>query len=166
MKDIFRTGEIVVHKREGISKIVSTSLIYEKEYFVLESQAGNGEMIYAPIDTCTSVIRKVMTKNEAEDVLDFMKTIDMVCMPNAKQRRDYYKKLLNSGEVNDIALLSRQYLLYEGGYKDLESPEMHLGTLDIDMLKMAHTMLMEEMSLIYNKASDTIETFIKKKLEK
>ena len=49
MNSVFRIDEIVVHKREGISKIVSVSLMCEKEYFVLETQKKNDELIYVPV---------------------------------------------------------------------------------------------------------------------
>lgn len=160
MKDIFRIGEIVVHKREGVSKIVSISLMCEKEYFVLETQKKNDEMIYVPVDMCSNVIRKIMSIEEMEQIFHSMKELDLISIPNAKKRRDYYKKLINSGEINDIALLSLQYIIYENGYKNKEDPEMHLGALDIDILKSAYDIFSGEVSTVFNISIDDVFKFV------
>ena len=166
MKDDFRIGEIVVHKREGISKIVSISLMSEKEYFVLNASRGDGELIYVPIEMYSSVMRKLLTQNEADNLLNEMKSFEIVCITNAKQRRDFYKKLLSSGDIKDISLLSYQYMAYENSYKHLEDPQMHLGALDIDMLKSAFSMFIDEMAIIYNKDEEAAIDFIRQKLQK
>ena len=166
MKDDFRIGEIVVHKREGISKIVSISLMSEKEYFVLNASRGDGELIYVPIEMYSSVMRKLLTQNEADNLLNEMKSFEIVCITNAKQRRDYYKKLINSGEIEDVALLSLQYIIYENGYKNIKEPEMHLGALDIDVLKSAYCMLIDELAIIYNKSIEETLEYVLKRIAK
>lgn len=160
MTSDFRINDRVIHKREGLAEIVSTALIADKEYFLLKASRGDGEMIYVPADNSTSIIRPIMSVEEAEDVLAYMSTVEKEYTTNTKQRRDFYKKLLNSGEIRDIAFLSMQLRIYESMNHDVENDDMKLGVMDIDMLEKADNILMDELAITFDKIRNKIKEFI------
>ena len=113
MNSDFRINQMVVHKREGIAEIISTSLMCGKEYFNLKALRGDGEIIYVPVDSSETIIRPIMDVTHADTLLAYMATVEKVYTSNTKQRRDYYKKLLNTCEIRDYALLAMQLRIYE-----------------------------------------------------
>lgn len=161
MKLQFKIKDKVIHKREGLSEIVSSTKVSDKDYFLLKAARGDGEMIYVPVVGCENIIRPIMSSKEASELFKFMKGISFEMNTNTKQRRDGYKRMLNTGDIKDIAYLSRQ--LY---FHNLNPDQSKLGPMDIDMLSRAHNMLMDELMVTFKKPKDKIEVFIEKKIGK
>jgi len=151
----FKVGDKVMHCREGLAVIFSTTQMADRDYFIVHSSHGDGEAIYVPLLTADSIIRKIMTVEEANRLLESLKPIVKEFNTNTKQRRDAYKRRLGSGDVNDIAYLFKQYYLYK------EDPEgVKLGPADVDMLSYATNFLLDELSLTYEISREEIEAFV------
>ena len=162
---MFKINDSVIHCREGLSTIVSMSNMNGKDYFLVSVNRNSGETIYVPVDTASSIIRPLMNKKEADELLLYIKKIKKEFNTNTKQRRDAYKKMLSSGNVKEIAYLYRQLYFYEkiGGENNTE---IKLGPVDIDMLSYAQNMLMDEFALTYNVKREEVKDFIEKSISK
>jgi len=158
MKVAFKIKDKVIHKREGLSEIISSTKVSDKDYFLLKALRGDGEMIYVPVEGCENIIRPIMSSKQATDLLKKMKDVVLEINANTKQRRDAYKKILNTGDINDIAYLSRQLYHYK------KENNGKLGPMDIEMLTRAHNMLMDELMETFKKTREKIEIFIEKKI--
>ncbi|MBO4667259.1 MAG: hypothetical protein J5666_03930 [Bacilli bacterium] len=162
---MFKINESVIHCREGLSTIISTSNINGRDYFLVRTHQTSEETIYVPVESAASIIRPVLEPDKADEVLRFIKSIKKEFNTNTKQRGDAYKRRLSSGDVNDIAYLYRQLYFYNkiGGE---ENTEIKLGPVDIDMLSHAKKMLLDEFSLTYKVNRDEVEEFIEKRIKK
>ena len=132
----------------------------------MKAKRGDGESIYVPVNGSDSIIRPIMDNDQAESILGYMSKVQKQYTSNTKQRRDNYKRLLNSGEVKDMALLAMQLRIYELSNKDIENPDMKLGILDVDMLTKASDILMDELAIVYGQPREKIKEFIYKKIKR
>ena len=162
---MFKINDSVIHCREGLSTIIAINNMNGKDYFLVSVNRNSGETIYVPVDTAQSIIRPLMDKKEADELLKYIKKIKKEFNNNTKQRRDAYKKMLSSGNVKEIAYLSRQLYFYEqiGGENNTE---IKLGPVDIDMLSYAENMLMDELSITYGVARNEVKAFVQKRITK
>lgn len=162
---MFKVNDSVIHCREGLSTIVSMSNMNGKDYFLVSVNRNSGETIYVPVETASSIIRPLMDKKAADELLLYIKKIKKEFNTNTKQRRDAYKKMLSSGSVKEIAYLYRQLYFYEkiGGENNTE---IKLGPVDIDMLSYAQNMLMDEFALSYNVKREEVKDFVEKRISK
>ena len=162
---MFKVNDSVIHCREGLSTIVAMNNMNGKDYFLVSVNRSSGETIYVPVDTANNIIRPLMNKKDADDLLIYIKKIKKDFNSNTKQRRDAYKKMLSSGNVKEIAYLYRQLYFYEkiGGENNTE---IKLGPVDIDMLTYAQNMLMDELSITYEVKRDEVKDFIEKRISK
>ncbi len=156
----FRKGQQVIHCRDGLAVIVDETLMAGNSYFIVRTIRGAGENIYVPIDRADQIIRFLMTEKEAEELVNYIKTIELDFNPNTKQRRDAIKRRLLSGDVKDNAYLFKQLYFY----KTLNDGSIKYGPLDIDMLSFASDNLLDELAISFNKSRDAIEEYIYKKL--
>ena len=126
---------------------------------------ANGETIYVPVETASSIIRPILNEKEADKVLKYIKSLKKEFNTNTKQRRDAYKKRLGSGNVEDIAYLYRQLYFYNkiGGENNTE---IKLGPVDIDMLSYAKNMLLDEFAISYKVEREDVEDYIEKRIKK
>ena len=158
----YRINDRVVHCREGLATIVSETVIGDNEYFVVVADKGDRENIYVLKARTENIIRPVMTKEEAQSVIAYMRTVEAGFISNTKQRRDLYKKKLLSGSVYDLAFLSRQ--LYFFYYYNEQGQVVKLGPTDLQMLKDAEAILFDEFAISFNVTREEVGPLVKKLL--
>ena len=160
----YSVGERVVHSREGLSTIKDITNIGGNDYFVVVSDKGAKENIYVMVSRTENIIRPIMTYEESCEVVKYMKTVEAEFISNTKQRRDKYRKRLLSGNVFDLAYLSRQ--LYFFNYYNANGQVVKLGPTDLQMLKDAEAILFDEFAISFNIDRDKVEDKIKELFKK
>ena len=155
---MFEINQKIVHSREGLSTIVGETEMAGRFYYVVHSDRGGGENIYVLTNNTTNIIRPIMNEDAAREVIKYMKTVVAEFISNTKQRRDQYKRRLLSGNVLDLAFLSRQLYFYN--YYNANGQPIKLGPTDVQMLKDAETILYDEFALSFNKPREEIFEFI------
>lgn len=159
----YSIDQIVVHKREGLAKIVGIKTMGSQDYFMLHAKRGDGENIYVPVLSANEIIRPLMDKNEADKILKLMNDIILVFNPNTKQRRDDFKRRLNSGSIEDLVFLCKQLFSFKND-ENLKS-QIKLGQMDYLLLEHASNMLFDEFSISYNINRDLVEDFVFKRMK-
>ena len=154
----FKVNEVVVHCREGLSTIVGETEIAGNAYFVIVSRKNPKENIYVLKTRTDNIIRPVMNEVEAKEVINFMKTVEAGFISNTKQRRDLYKKKLLSGNVYDLAYLSRQ--LYFFNYYNSHGQLVKLGPTDLQMLKDSESILFDEFAISFHCDREKVEEVV------
>ena len=159
---MFKINDSVIHCREGLSTIIAINNMNGKDYFLVSVNRNSGETIYVPVETADNIIRPLMDKKAADELLKYIKKIKKEFNSNTKQRRDAYKKRLSSGDVKDIAYLYRQLFFYNklGENND----EIKLGPVDLDMLNYAKNMLLDELAITYKQPRESVEKFIEERI--
>ena len=150
----------VIHCRNGVATIIGMKEMGDKMYYVVHTLRGDQENIYVPIEGSENIIRNVMSKEKANELLKELKDIKFEFNPNTKQRRDGYKRRLSSGNIKEIAFMFRQNNIYK---KDTSIAK--LGPSDLDMLKYASDIFLDEMSIIYDYDRENVEQFIETIIE-
>ena len=158
----FKVNEIVVHCREGLSTIVGETDIAGNAYFVIVSRKNPKENIYVMKSRTENIIRPVMNDAQAKEVINYMKSVEAAFISNTKQRRDLYKKKLLSGNVYDLAYLSRQ--LYFFYFYNEQGQVVKLGPTDLQMLKDAEAILFDEFALSFKIDREEVGQLVKKLL--
>ena len=144
----YKVGDRVIHSREGLSTITSTTVIADNEYFVVVPDKGDHGNIYVLKSRTENIIRPIMSYDEAKKVVDYIKTVKAEFISNTKQRRDQYRRRLLSGNVYDLAYLSTQ--LYFFNYYNSHGQVVKLGPTDLQMLKDAEAILYDELAMSFN----------------
>ncbi len=158
----YKVNDRVVHSREGLSTIKDITTIAGNEYFVIVSDKGDKENIYVLTSRTENIIRPIMTLDEANEIIKYMKTVKAEFISNTKQRRDQYRKRLLSGNVLDLAYLSCQ--LYFFNYYNAHGQLVKLGPTDLQMLKDAESILFDELAISLNVERDKMSEKISKLL--
>ena len=156
----FKVNEIVVHCREGLSSIVGETEIAGNSYFVIVSRKNPKENIYVLKERTENIIRPVMNEEQAKEVINYMKSVDAAFISNTKQRRDLYKRKLLSGNVYDLAYLSRQ--LYFFNYYNAHGQLVKLGPTDLQMLKDAEAVLFDELAISVSCSREEVSDIVTK----
>lgn len=160
---MYSVGNIVVHKREGIAKIVGTKTMMDKDYFLLTLIRGVGETIYVPVESSDEIIRPVMSKESADKILKLMKDLHFEFNINTKQRRDDFKKRIVSGNIEDIVYLVRQ--LHDFKTSSSLPEKLKFGQMDFYLLEKARDYLFDELALAYEIDRLNVDLFIEDRIQ-
>ncbi|MCQ2814905.1 MAG: hypothetical protein MJ227_01225 [Bacilli bacterium] len=154
----FKVGEVVVHCREGVSKIIAEKDISGTIYFVIEPEQSGGDTIFVPKDNSVPLLRRIIDKKEAITIIKEMKEIGIESFNNTKQRRDNFHKRLSSGNPRDLAFLTKQLQLFIENNRN--GVVMKLGPSDVNVLESARRMLYREFEIAFNVAPEKVEGLV------
>ena len=153
---MFKKGQQIIHCRDGLGVVVDETIIAENGYFVVRTARGGGENIYVPKSRAESIIRPIMNIEQADELVLYIKELEIQFNPNTKQRRDALKRCLGSGDVHEVANLFKQLYLY----KRCNDGSIKFGPVDLDMLEYASKNLLDELSVTYSMGRNEIEEYI------
>ena len=101
---MFQINDVVVYGSQGVCEIVGIDeqkidgVI--KNYFVLKPKNDNGATFYVPTwnEKAWSKMRKVMTKQDVNALIDSMPSQSPTWIANETERKETYKNILASGD--------------------------------------------------------------------
>lgn len=99
---MFEIGEYVVCGAKGVCQIRDITHIdmsgadKEKLYYVLAPVGDKNGTIYVPTDSEKIIMRRTISKEEAERLIDELPQIELLWVPDDKQREETYKEALRT----------------------------------------------------------------------
>ena len=94
---MFEIGEYIVYGTSGICRVEAICPSpYDKKdtrtyYLLIPVHNPMGSTIYTPVDNDRVPMRRLMTREEIDALIDAMPAIDLVQVPAEKQRREIYR---------------------------------------------------------------------------
>lgn len=148
---MFDKGDYVSYGNNGVCFITDISWMQpsrdsaKKQYYVLEPISSRTGRIYTPVDNEKVIIRKIISKNTADDLLEGRVDIEELPVGTDKEMEAEYKKLIRQGDcygwLQIIRTISGKKKLREGKGK-------RLASVDDRYLKEAREKLIEEISFV------------------
>lgn len=163
---MFKIGDYVAHYKEGVCEVVNIGKIdmgsSDKEYYTLKPVYDAGGTIYTPVDNKRDQIRKLITKEEAENLIKEMPEIDTIGVTNEKQREGMYKSALLHNQCREwISLIKTSYgrnkkrLL--AGKKTINVDERYMSS--------AEKFLYGELAVVMEIPRDKVSGYVKEHLD-
>lgn len=163
---MFEKGEIVFYKNIGVCKVdgitkLDFALDPKQKYYVMKSIYKNG-INYVPIDGVADNIRNIISKEEAEELIDKIKDIDIevkaiIDMP-IKEMTELYEEKINSGNPEDILKLVLSIDKKKG---ILLEEKKKFGAIDDSFLKKGTDMFCEEVAAALGIKKESMPKYIK-----
>ena len=86
---MYKKGEYVIYGSSGVCQVGDVTTLdidnvpKDREYYVLFPQ-NHGGTVYVPVDVASTKMRKVITKEEAEQLIEKIPTIQPIEISNEK----------------------------------------------------------------------------------
>lgn len=119
---IFSINDYVMYSYHGICKVtdileVGTSK-EKKMHYVLHPMDDTKSTLMTPIDNKKVILRYIITKEEAQLLMECLDNLDSEWIPNNKQRMDHYAQIARNGDVRHSLCIFRTLLLKQSELKD------------------------------------------------
>ena len=165
---MFEKGEYIVYGMTGVCRVSDITemnmdgLSTSKLYYVLEPTGVNGSRIITPVEGNKSVMRRIMTSEEAYDLIDGIRDIDSLRVRDDRQRENCYKEALKTGDCREwVGVLKTIYLRR----RDRLSRGKRMTEVDERYMKKTKENLFGELSIPLGITTAEVERFIVSRLE-
>ena len=166
---MFEVGEYVVYGCKGVCRVDQITHIdipgsdKDRLYYVLTPLEDKSGKIYAPTDNQKIAMRRVITRQEAEHLIEEMPQIEGLWISDEKQREHTYKEALKTCDYRAwISIIKALYFRK----KERIAQGKKITSLDEKYLKAAEDELYSELSLTLGIPKNEMASFICKQLQK
>lgn len=166
---MFETGDYVVYGHTGICRVMGTTTMdmvgipKDKLYYILCPNGETEGKIYTPVENPKVMIRKTMSAEEAEALLESIPGIEALEIENEKLREEKYRECLKSGECREMIRIIKTIYLRK---KDRISKGKKVTATDERYLKMAEESLYSELSMLLGVPKGKMESYITARIRK
>lgn len=166
---MFEKGDYVVYGSKGVCQIQDITHVdipgvdKDRLYYIMHPVQDNNGTVYLPTDSTKAVIRKVMSAEEAHQLIDEIPDIEQLWVADEKKREASYKEALRT--CNSRAWVSIIKALYLRKCERLAAGKK-ITALDERYLRAAEHELYGELSVALGIPKDEMESYIHDHIEK
>ena len=166
---MFKVNDVVVYSSQGVCEIIGIEdrMIggETKKYFVLKPKHDKGATFYVPTwnEKAWGKMRKVMTKEDVDALIDSMPNKTLTWIANENERKETYKQILASGD--QAAIISMVQALFSHK-KEREAEGKRLHVSDEHFMKDAEQILYNEWQYVLNVDKAGLMDYIFRRIEK
>ncbi len=101
---MFQVNDYVFYESGGICRISDIcaapleNMPADRDYYVMKSVHDSNEVIYIPVDSDRVFLRRLLNREEAEQLLDEIPAVEVIEEPNAKILRNRYQEAMRTHE--------------------------------------------------------------------
>ena len=165
---MFQINDVVVYGAQGVCKIIGTQDQKidgaNKTYFVLKPADDSGATFYVPTwnEKALVKMRKVMTKQDVDALIDSMPNKKPAWIENENERKETYKRILAGGNQTQIISMIQAIYLHK---KEREAEGKRLHMSDEHFMKDAEQLLYNEWQYILNVDKAGLMAYIFNRIE-
>ncbi|MBD5097476.1 MAG: CarD family transcriptional regulator [Lachnospiraceae bacterium] len=160
---MFDIGDYIVYGINGICRVADithpdiSGADGDRLYYVLIPEKARSSKLFCPADNDRIMIRKVISCEEAKQIIAESKTIEPLCITNERMRDDSYKSVMKSGDCRQWIQIIKTLLIRK---KEREENGKKITATDERYLKMAEEGLYSELALATGSDKEKIRDII------
>ena len=160
---MFDVGEYIVHGRNGVCQVKEITHIdisgadKNQLYYTLVPVHSEDRKIFYPVDSDKVVMRSVISKEEAETIVNHMDNIEPMWIENEKQRENSYKEAISSADCQKLIGVIKA--LYERNRQRMAEGK-RITFVDDRYLKEKKKNLFDEFAIALDIEQDEVEDYI------
>lgn len=165
---MFKVNDVVVYAAHGVCEIVGTEAQSvrgkSESYFVLKPKNDKGAIFYVPASNPKALakMRKVMSRQEIDELIDSMPNRQTTWIANENERREAYRKIIASGDQSAIISMIRTLYLHK---KEREAEGKRPRVSDENLMKDAEQILYNEWQYVLNVDKAGLMAYIFERIE-
>lgn len=166
---MFEIGDYIIYGSQGVCKVENIGSMNmggiktERLYYTLLPIYISGSKVYTPIDNEKVILRAVISKDEAMQLLKEIPKLEQIDVTDEKSREQLYKDALASCDCRELVKIIKTLYLRK---KERLEDGKKVTAVDERYFKMAEDSLYGELAIALGMERDEVETYITDFLEK
>jgi CarD family transcriptional regulator len=164
---MYEINDYIVYGNMNVCKVMDIctpkGVSGDKKYYKLEPIYEHGSTIYTPVNNEKVIMRKVITKEEAEKIIDSIPSIDiMESDAEEKLMEEEYKKAIKTNDNKEwIKVIKTLYIKSQERKNNGKKPEKIVG----DYLKIAENLFHGELAISLGMPIDMVGNYIVERMK-
>ena len=160
---MFKINELVIYGSNGVCRIEGigqpdfTGVEKGTSYYMLRPVHAKGSVIYSPIDNPRIAMRRIVTFEEAQELIDNIPYIDAIEESDRKILEAIYKKAINTCDCREWVKVIKT--VYQKQENELNRGKP-IGQVDKRYRKQAEDLLYGELCIPLNIPKESVEQYI------
>ncbi len=165
---MFNVGEFIVYGTSGVCKVEEVTTMdmegvpKDRLYYILKPVYNSKSTIMTPVDNTKVVMRSVMTKEEVDNLIDDMETVETESINDDKKRGERCKSVLASCETRELVCMIKS--LYNRNQRRIAQGKK-LTSGDERYFHMAEDTLYGEMAVTLNIDKSEVPGYISRRIK-
>jgi CarD family transcriptional regulator len=163
----FSVGEYVMYGTSGVCKLSSIEKRNfdgqsEKQYLKLEPLNSSTSKYYIPSDSAENKIRKLLSKDEINSLIDEMPETEEIWFNDTSQRKAVFNSIIKSDDYKQIISMVKS--LHSQKIKKISGGK-RLNSSDENFMKRAENLMYQEFAAVLGIKQDEVEKYITDRIE-
>ena len=160
---LFAAGDYVIYGRAGICQVKGVTTMEmegvpkDRLYYVLRPDSKSDGTIYTPVDNMKQVLRPIMTRKEAEDLISSLPEIEELKIDNEKLREEKYKECMRSCDGTELFRIIKT--IYTRRNNRIKCGK-RVTAVDERYMKLAEDNLYSELSMLLGVPKERMVSYI------
>lgn len=157
---MFHVGDYIVYGSNGICRVEEIThpdiagIDEDKLYYVLVPEKTRGSRLFCPTDNSRVVLRRVITAEEADALMEEVCKIEPLKVESERLRDDSYKKAMKSCDLRQCVKVIKALLIRK---QEREANGKKVTVTDERYMKLAEEGLYGELALVMGKDREEIK---------
>lgn len=164
---MFKIDEYIIYGTNGVCKVNSIGTLdiggidKNRLFYTLEPVYSKGSAVYTPVDSTKVIMRKIVTKEEALELIDDIPNIETIPASNDRFQEDGYRAAMKKHDCREwVKIIKTLYLRKQerilNGKKFTSTDERYMG--------LAENGLYGELAVALNISKQDVEEYIVKRI--
>lgn len=164
---MFKIGEYVVYGMNGVCRVEEigtmnlSGIDSNKEYYTLLPLYTKGSRVFTPVDNRKVVMRPVISRQDACNLIDEMKSVERIEVADDKHRELAYKEALKSCDCRELVRIINTVVKRK---KERLAQGKKMSACDERYLKQAQDSLYGEFAISLKMEKDEVEDYIEHRI--
>lgn len=161
---MYQVKDLVVYGNHGVCRVMDVGTLdisavdKTKKYYTLRPAYQNEAVIYAPVENNKTVMRPIITKEEADELIDEIPQLDTVWIGNEREREALYKAAIRTCDVRELVRMIKT--LYQRKRARIESGKK-VTVVDERYFHQAEDQLYGELAIALDMPKDEVSDYIR-----
>lgn len=160
---MYQVDELIVYGNHGVCRVedVGTLTISavdpNRTYYTLRPAYQSAAVVYAPVENNRTVMRAILTKEQADALIDAIPDLDAVWISNEREREAQYKAALRTCDCRELVRIIKT--LYQRKTARIQSGKK-VTIVDERYFRQAEEQLYGELAIALDMPKDEVGDYI------
>lgn len=165
---MFQVNDYIIYGSHGVCRITDVGTLSisiadkDKVYYTLQPVYQNETIIYAPVDNCRVVMRPVITKEEAEELIADIPMIETIWIANEREREVRYKETVKTCDCRELVKIIKT--IYQRKEERIQSGKK-VTAIDERYFRVVGDQLYGELAFVLDIEKENVETYISERIQ-
>lgn len=165
---MFQVNDVVIYGHHGVCEITDIGTLEmpmadkKKLYYTLRPVYHKDSSVYAPVENRRIIMRPVISKETAEELIQHIPEIETVWIVNEKAREIQFKEALQTCDCEELVKIIKT--LYQRKQQRLESGKK-VTVVDEKYFRQAEEKLYEELAFVLGMEKNKVGQYISAHME-